>query len=259
MELENRVAVVTGAARGLGRAVAKALAESHCHVVVVDVDEDGAAETARLVKEGGGEAMALRADVTNAGDVVRMITAAEGRYGGLDILVNNAGGTGEIGFPDSSPPDWEGCLRLNLHAPMLAIQAALPAFARRGGGSVVNVSSIAGVLNGPYPWPEYAAAKAGLLRLTEAIAPPLLTRGVRVNAVAPNYILTEAVRTSFERMTQAEREAIPPPISTPEEVAGAILTLIRDESKTGRALLWWFDEPHLAPENRVHAWVTPAS
>jgi NAD(P)-dependent dehydrogenase (short-subunit alcohol dehydrogenase family) len=255
MEIENRVAIVTGAGRGLGRAVAEALASAGAKVVVADIEEETARETERLIEAGGGQAIAVVADVTRHKDVARTVYEAEARFGGLDILINNAGGTSDAGFPDSDQDDWERCLRLNLHGPMLAIQAAVPTMQRRSAGAIVNVSSIAGVVNGPYPWPEYAAAKAGLLRLTEAMSAALALKGIRVNAVAPNYILTEQVKQDLGRMTPKQREAIPPPLSTPEEVAGAIISLVRDDSITGQTLLWWFDEPHLAPADRVHGWL----
>lgn len=255
MEIENKRAIVTGAARGLGRAIAETLASSGARVIVVDIDESGLEETVRRIVGLGGEAFGFKADVTAPDDVSRMVAEAEIRLGGLEILINNAGGPPQTGFPTTDRAEWERCVRLNLHGPMLTIQSALPLMRRTGAAAIVNVASIAGVVNGPSPWPEYAAAKAGLIRLTEAIAAELASHGIRVNAVAPNFVLTERIKEQLAQMTTEQREAIPPPLSTPEEVAEAIIALIRDESVSGRTLMWWFDEPHLAPADRVHAWL----
>jgi len=254
MELEDRVAVVTGAAMGTGSAIAVRLAAERMRVVVADVDEPGGEETAQRIRDAGAEARFVRADVTDEPMVRAMVAFAEESFGGLDVLVNNAGGTEPPHFPDAPAERWRLCLELNLLAPMHAIQAALPALRRRGGGAIVNVASLAGVGGGPHPSPEYAAAKAGLIRLTEALGPLRERDAVRVNCLAPNWILTERVRRLLAAMPEAERAALPPPLSVPEDIAAGVVDVLRDDSLAGRVLMWWRERPNVAPLDRWSAW-----
>ena len=226
MELRGRVSLVTGAGAGIGRAVALALARVGASVVVVDLDEAAAEETVRLA--GGGTP--VRADVSDD-DQLRAAFAAAGP---LDVLVNNAGGVWGATFPDAPPERWSAVLDVNLRATMLGIQLALEMMRGRG-GAIVNVSSIAGVGYGPHGAPEYAAAKAGVARLTAALA-PLADEGVRVNCICPDWVDTPAARRSMEQATPEERAAAPPLVPA-ERIADAILELIRDESLAGRVLV----------------------
>jgi len=226
VELRGRVALVTGAGAGIGRAVALALAREGASVVAVDRDEAAAEETVRLA--GGGTA--IRADVTDDAALRAAFAAA----GPLDVLVNNAGGVSGPTFPDAPPEHWSAVLDLNLRATMLGIQLALETMSGRG-GAIVNVSSIAGVGYSPHGAPEYAAAKAGVVRLTAALA-PLADEGVRVNCICPDWVDTPAARRSLERATPEERAAAPPLVPV-ERVADAILDLVSDESLAGRVLV----------------------
>jgi NAD(P)-dependent dehydrogenase (short-subunit alcohol dehydrogenase family) len=227
VELGGRVALVTGAGAGIGRAVALALAREGATVVAVDVDEAAAEETVRLA--GGGTA--VRADVT-ADDELHAAFAAVA--GPLDVLVNNAGGVSSPFFPDAPLERWSAVLDVNLRATMLATQLALETMRGRG-GAIVNVSSIAGVGYGVHRAPEYAAAKAGVARLTAALA-TLAEEGVRVNCICPDFVDTPAARRSLERATPEERAAAPPLVPA-ERVADAILELVKDESLAGRVLV----------------------
>jgi NAD(P)-dependent dehydrogenase (short-subunit alcohol dehydrogenase family) len=226
MELGGRVALVTGAGVGIGRAVALALAQEGASVVAVDLDEATAEETGRLA----GRGTAFGADVADD-DQLRAAFAAAGP---LDVLVNNAGGVTPPFFPEALPERWSAVLDVNLRATMLGIQLALETMRGRG-GAIVNVSSIAGVGTGPHAAPEYAAAKAGVVRLTRALA-PLTEEGVRVNCICPDWVDTPAARRTLERATP-ERRAAAPPLVPAERVANAILDLVRDESLAGRVLL----------------------
>jgi NAD(P)-dependent dehydrogenase (short-subunit alcohol dehydrogenase family) len=226
VELGGRVSLVTGAGAGIGRAVALALAREGASVVAVDLDEAAAEETVRLA--GGG--VAVRADVARDDELRAAFAAA----GPLDVLVNNAGGVWGATFPDAPPERWSAVLDVNLHATMLGIQLALETMRGRG-GAIVNVSSIAGVGYGPHDAPEYAAAKAGVLRLTAALA-PLADEGVRVNCICPDWVDTPAARRSLEQATPEERAAAPPLVPV-ERVADAILDLVRDDSLAGRVLV----------------------
>src|SRR5919198_5652995 len=200
MKLSGCRALVTGAGAGIGRAVALALAREGASVVAVDLDEDAARESVELA----GSGKALRADVAND-DELRAAFAAAGR---LDVLVNNAGGVSSPYFPDAPLERWSAVLDVNLRATMLATQLALETMRGRG-GAIVNVSSIAGVGYGVPPAPPYAAAKAGVARLTAALA-TLAEEGVRVNCICPDFVDTPAARQSLERATPEERAAAPP-------------------------------------------------
>ena len=226
MELDGQVALVTGAGAGIGHATALALAREGASVVAVDLDEAAARETVRLA--GGGTA--VRADVMDDDE----LRAAFATAGPLDVLVNNAGGVSGPTFPEAPPERWSAVLDLNLRATMLGIQLALETM-RGHGGAIVNVSSIAGVGYGPHSAPEYAAAKAGVARLTATLA-PLADEGVRVNCICPDWVDTPAARRSLERATPEERAAAPPLVPV-ERVAEAILDLVRDESLAGRVLV----------------------
>lgn len=226
MELAGRTALVTGAGIGTGRAIATALAAEGADVVVSDIDEAGGRETAALC---GDRAHYVHADLTVAEDVRRLIEVAE-----PTLLVNNAGGGGHIPphFPDATPEEWGATLDLNLRAPMLATQLAMASMRRVGGGAIVNVASTAGVGSEATQSPEYAAAKAGLIRFTAALA---AADGVRVNCIVPDWIATE-------RLTAEELASEPPPIPL-ATIASEVLRLLRDDSLAGRAVVIWRGEP----------------
>jgi NAD(P)-dependent dehydrogenase (short-subunit alcohol dehydrogenase family) len=218
MEIAGRRALVTGAGIGSGRAIALALAHAGADVVVSDVDAAGGRETAERC---GGRFLA--ADLLVPGDVRALIEAAR-----PEILVNNAGGGGHIPphFPDATPEQWGALLDLNLRAPMLATQLALEHM--RGGGAIVNVASTAGLGGERAPSPEYAAAKAGLIRFTAALGE---VAGVRVNCLVPDWMATE-------RLTPEELASDPPPIPL-ETITAAVLRLIADDSPAGEAVVIW--------------------
>jgi NAD(P)-dependent dehydrogenase (short-subunit alcohol dehydrogenase family) len=180
-----------------------------------------------------------------------MIETAERFGGGLDILVNNAGGIDGPIYPEAPVERWERMLDLNLRAVMLATQLALDLLRRRGGGAIVNVASVAGLGAGPHGAPEYAAAKAGVVRLTAALG-SLAAEGIRVNAICPDYVDTPAVQRSLAQMSEEERSNVPELVS-PEAIAGGVLDLIRDDSLAGRVLVWFAEEePYLLSQAMPH-------
>jgi NAD(P)-dependent dehydrogenase (short-subunit alcohol dehydrogenase family) len=240
MEIRGKVALVTGAgAAGTGRAIARALAERGAAVAVNDLDENGGGETVRLIEAAGGKAAFVRADMTQEDEIRAAIDFAVRTFGGLDILVNNAGGTPRPHFPDAPVEHWSRTLDLNLRGPMLTIQNALPEMRRRGVGAIVNISSVAGIGWQPHSSPEYAAAKAGLARLTATLAPLAERDGVRVNCIVPNWIGTDEVLAEIEAMTPEERAEVPEVLTKPEEIAELALELIEEESLAGRVFVWW--------------------
>jgi NAD(P)-dependent dehydrogenase (short-subunit alcohol dehydrogenase family) len=228
--LAGRVGVVTGAGAGIGRAVAEALAADGVQLVLCDIDPEAAALASRL------GATFLDADVRVEIELEQVFAVTEERHGGVDLLVNNAGGREPPAFPESPVANWTGVLDLNLRAPMLAMQLAIASMRRRGGGAIVNVGSSAGVGLGPHPMPDYAAAKAGLMRLTASLA-PLAAEGIRVSCVCPGMVDTPASRRSRERMGAEERAALPTVIAA-EDVAGLIVELLADEDAAGRVVVW---------------------
>ena len=232
MEIRGDVALVTGAAVGIGRAIATRLAAEGAAVVVGDIDAGGGGETVRRIEASGGAARFVRADLTDPEDVRALVDAARAWHGTLGILVNNAGGGGHIPphFPDATPEQWGATLDLNLRAAMLATQLALTAMDRRG--AVVNVASSAGAEETPYQSPEYAAAKAGLIRFTTALS---RRDGVRVNCVVPGWIATERAQEELAAMTASERAAAPDPVPM-DVIAAAVVALIRDEGAAGRVV-----------------------
>jgi NAD(P)-dependent dehydrogenase (short-subunit alcohol dehydrogenase family) len=198
MDIAGRTALVTGAAAGVGRVIAHRLGAHGAQVIVAD-----------LVR--GDVGRFVHTDVTNPDPRL---------FEGVDILVNNAGG-GHLP-PHFPQPGWEAKLDLNLRAPMLATQLAL----ERGATAIVHIASSAGHETTVHPFPDYAAAKAGLIRFTTAFETP---KGVRMNCVVPGWILTERAQQELDAMTPAEREAAPPAIGM-DVVADAVIRLIADDA-----------------------------
>ena len=205
MEIAGRTALVTGAAAGTGRAIARRLLDEGADVVVADIVPG---DTGRFVYTD--------------------VTAPDPRiFDGVDILVNNAGGGHQPpGFPARG---WEIKLDLNLRAPLGATQRALA----RGARAIVNIASSAGHETGVHAYPDYAAAKAGLIRFTTAFEPP---PGVRINCVSPGWILTERAQAELDAMTPEQRAAAPPLI-TMEDVATAVVRLIADDALNHRVVV----------------------
>lgn len=225
MEIGGKIAVVTGAAAGIGRAVAKALADDGAALVLADVDSEAGR---RAAEELGGRFVA--ADVLVDDELRALIDAAEG----LEILVNNAGGAPGPYYPEAPVEHWSRTVDLNLRSVMLATQLALEAMPM--GGAIVNVSSIAGYGLAPHDAPEYAVAKAGVVRLTGALSSLAETRGVRVSCICPDWVDTPAVRRSLAGMSDEERREVPELVRA-DEIAQLVLDLVRDESSAGRVVV----------------------
>jgi NAD(P)-dependent dehydrogenase (short-subunit alcohol dehydrogenase family) len=243
-EIRRRVAVVTGAAAATGRTLAERLGREGAAVVVADVDPVGGLETVRAIETAGGRAAFVRTDMRFDADVEALMDFTLERFGGLHVLVNNAGGGGNIEphFPEADPAQWTAWLDLNLRAAMLATQLAVGPMQEAGGGAVVNIASSAGLGFTPYVSPEYAAAKAGLIRFTTSLAGLGEQTGVRVNCIVPDWIGTERAKRELAEMSDAERAAAPPQVD-PEAIGDALVRLVRDDDLAGRVILMWGGEP----------------
>lgn len=234
MRIEGSTALVTGAAVGTGRAIARRLADEGASVVLADIDEDGGQETLRLI--GPERARFRRTDLRRDEEVAAMISYVAEEFGhGPEILVNNAGGGPELRpcFPDADIARWTAALDVNLRAPMLATQLVLEPM-RQTGGVVVNIGSTAGLGYDVHVSPEYSAAKAALIRFTATLA-PLRDRGVRVNCVVPDWIATERAELEYAALPETERASTPPPIPL-SVLTDAVVDLIQQDQHAGRIL-----------------------
>jgi 3alpha(or 20beta)-hydroxysteroid dehydrogenase len=227
--LEGRVALISGAARGLGAAVAAALVRDGAQVVLGDALEEECRATAAALAEGGASAHGMLLDVTREQDWIAAVAEVEERFGQLDVLVNNAGVLRRKSIAETSLEDWSAVLDINLTGAFLGIKHAAPLLRRSDAGSVVNVGSVAG-LAAHYD-PTYCSSKWGLRGLTKVAALELSDDGVRVNAVHPSAMITPLVETASARHRQASRELIPLGREVlPEEVAETVAFLAGDRS-----------------------------
>ncbi len=233
MDLEGKVALVTGAARRVGAEIARALARRGVAVAVHYRSSEGDARAlVAEIQAAGGRAVALRADVTRAADVDALVAGTEEALGGLDLLVNNAGRFVRTPFPRVTESEWDASVDANLKGPFLCCRAAAPGMIARGGGKIVNIADVAGVR----PWAEYvpySVAKAGLIALTIGLAKELAPT-VLVNAVAPGAVLLEGLSEDIARRQIARvplRRA-----GAPEDVAAAVVYLAENDYVTGVCL-----------------------
>jgi len=227
MPLIDKTALVTGAARGIGLAIATRLAADGLRVALLDQDGDGVEAAARSIGRG---ALALVGDVTRTKDVDGAVARVESAWGRLDVLVNNAGITGRS-FPiwELSDDDWQRVIDVDLTSVFLCSRAAVKVMLRQGSGRIVNIASIAGKEGNPTLVP-YSTAKAGVIGLTKALAKEVATRGILVNAVAPAVIGTELLEQMERSTVDLLVSKIPMGrVGKPEEVAALVAWLASDE------------------------------
>ena len=235
--LAGKVAVVTGASRGIGRAIALGLAAEGCRVAVGARGEAALQGVVEEIGAAGGEALAVPGDLTLPGSAERLIARAAETFGGLDIVVNNLGGSAPANKPfmETEPKDWRGVVALNLYPAVEASRLAVPHFRRRGGGCIVMISSIYGREAGGYA--GYNAVKSSLNSLAKSLSRELAPDNVRVNAIAPGSILFPG--GSWERRQQADPEGIADFVQRdfplgrfgrPEEVASVVVFICSERA-----------------------------
>ena len=232
MRLLNDVAIITGAGRGIGSAIAKAFAAEGAHVVVADLDLDSAQRLTDEINRAGQNASAYRVDISEPAQVQRLIDDTLNRYNRLDVLVNNAGVGLNQPFLTTTLEQWELQLRVNLTGTFLCGQAAARAMVKQSGGRIINIASISGQRGGQGR-AAYGAAKAGVILLTKVMAAELAPLGVRVNAVSPGPVDTDQSRETHTPSTrQAYYDRIPARrYGEREEIAAAVVFLAsRDAS-----------------------------
>lgn len=238
MELEGKIALVTGAAQGIGRAIALLLAQKGADIVISDINLEKAEEMAKEIEALGRKAMAIKVDVANTNDVERMVEAILERFGQIDILVNNAGIARDKLILRMTEVDWDSVLNVNLKGTFNCTKAVIKHMSKQRKGKIVNIASVVGEM-GNAGQANYSASKAGVIGFTKTIAREFAQRGINVNAIAPGYIetpmteaLTEKVKEELRRMIPMER------LGRPEDVAQAVLFLVLEASSyiTGQVL-----------------------
>ncbi|MFH1037966.1 MAG: 3-oxoacyl-[acyl-carrier-protein] reductase [PVC group bacterium] len=222
MFLEGKKAIVTGAGRGIGRAIAIELAGRGADIAVLDRDETGARETAASIEKSGRNSPAFPVDVSRFSAVEEAVNKVLDLWGSVDIVVNNAGITRDALLIRMSEEDWQQVIAVNLGGAFNLSRAVARSMMKQRSGCIINIASIIGLM-GNAGQANYAASKGGLIALTKSLAKEMAPRGIRVNAVAPGFIATEMTDRIPEKIREAMIGAIPlARMGTPEDVAGAV-------------------------------------
>ena len=248
MRLRDKVALVTGGGSGIGRASALLFSKEGARVVVSDLEEALALETARQVEDLGGEAQVVAGDVSKDRDAQRMVETAIETYGRLDVVLNCAGVSGRNALAEGASPEevWDRVMDVNLKGTYLVSWYAVPEMERSGGGSIVNLASIMGLVGYPVGmgggFSPYVPSKGGVIQFTRNLAIDCARKGIRVNCICPGYVetnLIQALTEDREVLTQVEQRHPMGRLGRPEEIANAALFLASDESSfvTGAPLI----------------------
>lgn len=237
--LTGKVALVTGGSRGIGRAICLALAAQGARVVVNYAGSQGAAEeTVALIKQNGGEAIAVQGDVASFADAEKMVAATVETFGRIDILVNNAGITRDNLLMRMKEEEWDAVINTNLKGVFNCTKAVTRPMMKQRFGRIINITSVVGVIGNPGQ-ANYVSAKAGVIGLTKSNAKELSSRGITVNAVAPGYIETDMTESLGEDVKSKLFEAIPlARLGRPEDIANVVAFLASDSANymTGQVL-----------------------
>jgi 3-oxoacyl-[acyl-carrier protein] reductase len=237
MDLSGKVAIVTGSSRGIGKAIALKLADAGASVVVTGHIED-AEPVAKEIRAKGRQSLAVRASVTSAADIEKLVEATLSTFGRVDILVNNAGITRDQLVLKMSEDDWDAVLDTNLKSVFLCTRAVLRPMLKQRWGRIINISSVIGLIGNPGQ-ANYAASKAGIIGFTRTIAKEVGSRGITANVIAPGFIETRMTQAMNEAQRQELIKRIPVgSLGTPEDVAEAAAFLASDGARyiTGQVL-----------------------
>lgn len=240
VRLKDKVAIITGAASGIGKATAILFAKHGAKVVVADIDKQGGNQTVANIKENGNHAIFTHTDVTNTEDTEQMVEATVKAYGKLNVLFNNAGIAMRLPVAELSEEDWHRCLDVNLTGVFLCAKAAIPAMKQNDGGSIINMSSIYGLV-GADVRAAYVASKGAVTNLTRGMALDYAEDNIRVNCICPGFVETPLVAGVVKNPEEYQKLANKHPmrrLGQPEEIAYGALYLASDESAfvTGIAL-----------------------
>jgi 3-oxoacyl-[acyl-carrier protein] reductase len=239
VDLSGKVALVTGASRGIGKAIALALGKAGAKVACIARNEDKLKETAAAIIDAGGTATVHVCDVADAAGVQATVDAVVEVHGRLDILVNNAGITKDTLLPMMSDDDWDKVIAANLRSVFLFTRAASKVMMRQRYGRIINMSSVSGIMGNPGQ-SNYSASKAGIIGFTQTVARELAKRKVTVNAICPGFIATDMAEALGEAIIEEVKKRIPAQrIGEAEEIADAVLYLASDSASyiTGQALV----------------------
>ena len=237
-DLSGKVALVTGASRGIGCGIAKTLAKNGAHVVCVSRKVSDVQSVADEIIAAGGAATAVACDISDSANVSKLIKETVATHNHLDILVNNAGVTRDNLLMRMSEDDWNTVLNINLKAAFIAIKAAARTMMKQRNGRIINISSVVGLM-GNAGQVNYAASKAGLIGLTKSTARELASRGITANCIAPGYVATDMTNELGDEVRQSLNEKIPlGRIGQVEDIAYAVAFLASDEAEyiTGQTL-----------------------
>lgn len=238
MELADKIAVVTGSARGIGKTIAHVLAEAGAHIVISDLNVEAGKETVDEIKATGREAIWVEADVSKSDQANQLIDQTLEKFGRLDILVNNAGITRDNLLMRMSEDEWDSVIAVNLKGSYNCIRAATKIFMKQRSGRIVNIASVVGQM-GNAGQANYASSKAGVIGLTKSVAKELASRNILVNAVAPGFIETAMTEKLPEKARETLIQLIPlAKLGQPEDVARVVLFLCSNRSSyiTGQVI-----------------------
>ena len=237
-DLEDKVALVTGSARGLGQAIAIKLAESGASIALCDLNKDWLSEPKSMVEEIGSKVICYQLDVSNSESVNESIKRVEDDFSKIDILVNNAGITKDNLLMRMSEDDWDAVLNVNLKGVFLCTKAVMRGMAKRRTGTIVNIASVIGLMGNPGQ-ANYAASKGGVIAFSKTVAKELASRNIRCNAIAPGFIRTAMTDALDEEIQEKMKDLIPlNRFGEPEDIANVVLFLASDASSyvTGQVL-----------------------